>query len=78
MVLAIVSIIPGLCFSFFGMLLGIAAAIVGKQEMNAIARGLSSPAGLGNARFGFYCGIVAAILNFVFMIAYCGLKLIGS
>lgn len=77
MVLAIVSIVPGLCFSFFGMLLGITAAVVGKQEMDAIRRGLSSPAGLGNAKFGLYCGIVGAILNFIFMISYCGLSLIG-
>ena len=43
-------------------LLGPVAWILGKQELNAIAAGQSSPTGEGSAKAGMILGIIATIL----------------
>lgn len=57
MILSIISIFT--C----GPLLSIPGMIMGKLEMNAIAQGQSSPAGLGYAKAGFWIGLIVTALS---------------
>lgn len=57
MILSIVSIFT--C----GPFLSIPGMIMGKLEMNAIAQGQSSPAGLGYAKAGFWIGLIVTALS---------------
>jgi Domain of unknown function (DUF4190)/zinc-ribbon domain len=56
MILSILSLVTCL------PLLSIPGMIMGKMEMNAIAEGRSSPAGLGYAKAGFWIGLISTIL----------------
>ncbi|MBL8148913.1 MAG: hypothetical protein JNN15_03175, partial [Blastocatellia bacterium] len=71
LVLAIVSIFPGICFSFGAIALAIVAVILGKQELELISKGAAPKAGETFAKVGFYLGITGAVLNSLLGLAFC-------
>ena len=68
--------------SFAGLfccgLLGIAGAIMGWLEVQAIKEGRSSPAGMSMAQMGMWVGILTVILNVVGGIIFVLLGMLGS
>jgi uncharacterized membrane protein len=60
-----------------GPLLSIPGLIIGKMEMNDIAAGRSSAAGLGYAKAGFWIGVVVTALSCLVGIIYALLIMLG-
>jgi hypothetical protein len=71
LILSIISIFT--CIPLFS----IAGLILGKMEMNAIAAGQSSPAGLGMAKAGFWIGVVMTVITCLGGILYVVLFALG-
>jgi hypothetical protein len=57
------------CLSLFLGLCSPVAWYMGHKELQAIAAGLSSPAGAGNAKAGMVCGIIGTIVLALYVIA---------
>lgn len=68
--------------SFAGLfccgILGIAGAIMGWLEVQAIKEGKSSPAGMSMAQMGMWVGIIAVVLNIIGGILFVFLGMLGS
>lgn len=83
MILAIGSLVGNFmccwCYGLGGMLgigLGITAFIMGRNELEDIAAGFSSPAGQSNANLGKTLGLVGAILGALFLVIGLGFLLL--
>jgi uncharacterized membrane protein len=60
-----------------GFATGIAAIIVGKQELNAIKEGRSEPAGYTITQVGFILGIIGTVISCLFIVIYIGVIIFG-
>ncbi|HEX4950789.1 MAG TPA: DUF4190 domain-containing protein [Blastocatellia bacterium] len=60
-----------------GPLLSIPGLIIGKMEMNDIAAGRASAAGLGYAKAGFWIGVVVTVLSCLVGVLYAVLIMLG-
>ncbi len=74
---AIVALVLGIVGLVFCPPTAIVAWILGKQELNAIARGESSAQGRGVALAGFILGIIGTVLVVSF-IMICALVILGT
>jgi len=70
---AIVALVLGILGLAFCPPTAIVAWILGKQELNAIARGESSPQGRGMAKAGFILGIIGTVLIVLWIIFGAGI-----
>ncbi|MBL8792266.1 MAG: hypothetical protein JNM56_00020 [Planctomycetia bacterium] len=57
-------------FSGIGLGLGIAAIIMGKNDLAKMRQGVMDPQGQGTTQAGWICGIVGTVLNALAMIAW--------
>jgi hypothetical protein len=54
-----------------GLILGIAAWVLGQGDLGRISRGAMDPAGQGSTQAGWICGIIGTFLNLVVVLG-CG------
>ena len=73
-----IGMVPPCCyinilFSGIGLGLGIAAIIMGKNDLAKMRQGVMDPQGQGTTQAGWICGIVGTVLNALAMVAWIGL-----
>lgn len=70
-----IGMVPPCCyinilFSGIGLGLGIAAIVMGKNDLAKMRQGVMDPQGQGTTQAGWICGIVGTVLNALAMIAW--------